>query len=855
MPIAPLVRKGPLSKSLEGLRIAICQIRVFPGRPDRNLETILKELARAAATGCELAVFPEMAVPGYLIGDLWEEESFVRDVLAANDEIRAATRDGIAAVWGSLLADPGKKNEDGRIRKYNAGLVAQGGLLVDNGATSAAVKTLLPRYRIFDDARHYTSTRQIVEESGTAGRAPALDLWTLLRPFPIRREQGKSRRPVRMGLVLCEDMWHQDYPFDPSSILVANGAQFLVNISASPWTWQKNRKRHEVVQQIVTSCRVPFLYVNATGVQNNGKNLIVFDGCSTVYNSEGELVAAVDSHSDTPRDLVLTKKLPPLPLPPQNDSAELFEALKTALSEFLGTLPEERRKALVGVSGGIDSAVVVALLVHLLGPGKVTAVSMPSRFNGPTTLGITNELAANLGVELVTVPIQEMVDQLARATEISPSDFAYENVQARARMQILATLAQKTGALFTCNGNKVELAFGYSTLYGDQSGAVAPIGDLVKREVRQLALYLNEHVFSREVIPRLAIEMKPSAELSREQCVEEGKGDPFDYGTATSRGYHDEMVRAFTEFRRGPEWFLSEWASGSLEDTLMLPKGTLARLFPSPSDFISDLEDKWARFVGSVFKRVQAPPIPIVSRRSFGYDLREAMLSPHLTERYRDLKRALLARHRAVRRIAVYGGSFNPPSRHHQEIAGRLAGTFDLVIVVPCWLREDKASVSEVLPDHRRRMAEIAFSGLAKVRIDLIDMENREFTPTWKLDERMKARFPDAEIWHVIGGDLVVGGKAGRSEIQAGWQEGAKIWERLNFAVLTREGSGMTLEDLPPKSHLIDGSGLIGSGTLVRSRIASGADVASLLDPAVLAYIQKHGLYGCHPSAEGSARA
>jgi NAD+ synthase (glutamine-hydrolysing) len=638
-------------------------------------------------------------------------------------------------------------------------------------------------------------------------------------------------------------MWHQDYPFDPSAILVENGAQLLVNISASPWTWQKNRKRHQIVREIVSTCRVPFVYLNVTGVQNNGKNLIVFDGSSAVYNSAGDLVAALDAHSNSAVDITLSRATAPLPPLVEDDSQELFESLCTALREFLLGLPPDRRKVLIGVSGGIDSATVLALLVHLLGAQNVTAVSMPSRFNGPTTRGLTQQLVENLGVELITVPIQEMVDQLAQATGISERDFAYENVQARARMQILATLAQKTGALFTCNGNKVEFAFGYSTLYGDQSGAVAPLGDLVKREVRQLATHLNERVFGREVIPRLAIDMRPSAELSSAQNVEEGKGDPFHYGTAQARGYHDEMVRAFTEFRKGPEWFLDEWASGRLETTLLLPEGTLRQLFPAVEDFIADLEDKWGRFIGSVFKRVQAPPIPIVSRRSFGYDLREAMLSPHLTARYRDLKRAVLSRHRSVRRVAVYGGSFNPPSRHHQQIVERLAETFDTVLVVPCWLREDKASVGAVAPEHRRRMAEIAFSNLPKVQLDLTDMEQQAYTPTWLLDERATARFLRAEIWHVVGGDLVSGGGAGKSEIQTSWQKGAEIWERLRFAVLTRSGSGMSMGDRPPHCQLVDASAFVGSGTLVRNRIARGEDVAALLDPAIARYITENRLY------------
>ncbi len=638
-------------------------------------------------------------------------------------------------------------------------------------------------------------------------------------------------------------MWHDDYPFDPSRILVGNGAQLLLDLSASPWTWQKNRKRDQVVRAIVGKCRVPFVFLNIVGLQNNGKNLVVFDGASAVYAPSGDVVVAFPSHEEVTKDVVLSKDLAPVTPAAADDSRELFDSLSASLREFLTALPPERRKAIVGLSGGIDSATVTALLVHVLGPANVTAVSMPSRFNGPTTLGITGQIASSLGVALVTVPIQEMVDQLALATGVSPGDFAYENVQARARMQILATLSQKSGALFTCNGNKVEIAFGYSTLYGDQSGAIAPIGDLVKREVRQLATYMNERVFGREVIPKACIDMKPSAELSAAQSVEEGKGDPFDYGTVEARGYHDEMVRAFTEFRKGPEWFLSEYAAGRLERTLLLPGGALARLFPTPTDFVADLEDRWGRFAGAVFKRVQAPPIPIVSRRAFGYDLRESMLPAHLTRRYREIRQVVLSRYVRPRRIAVYGGSFNPPGRHHQEIARRLAARFDALFVVPCWLREDKASVGAVAPEHRRRMAELAFGGIAGVELDLTDMEQRSFTPTFLVEERFAARFPKAEVWHVVGGDLVAGGRDDASEIQRTWQRGAEIWSRLRFAILTRGGSGMSVEDLPPRSELVDVSDLVGSGTEVRKRLAAGRPVGELLDPAVEEYVRVNGLY------------
>jgi NAD+ synthase (glutamine-hydrolysing) len=204
-------------------------------------------------------------------------------------------------------------------------------------------------------------------------------------------------------------------------------------------------------------------------------------------------------------------------------------------------------------------------------------------------------------------------------------------------MMVLADIAQEEGAVFSCNTNKVEATFGYGTLNGDLRGSFAPWFDLVKGEVYQLANYMNQEVFKREVIPRGSIDIAPMDELSVGT-----PGDPFDYGDGIKNGYHDEMVRAFVEFRKNPEWFLEQYKANTLEESLKLRQGTLQKLFRNSQEFIEDLERCWKLFYQGYFKRIQAVPFPVVSKRAYGSDYQEAFLGGvYYTQRYKKLKKEL----------------------------------------------------------------------------------------------------------------------------------------------------------------------------------------------------------------------
>jgi NAD+ synthase (glutamine-hydrolysing) len=616
------------------VNFAVAQMDVTPNRPDVNFAKIIKETEAAKKRKIDIILFPEMALPGYLLGDEWENDSFIADCMEFNERILAASQD-IAIVWGSVYADFTKLNEDGRIRKYNAAHVAQDGQWVSNGVFEGhTYKTLMPKYREFDDERYFYSMRKLAVERDVR-------LEDLLKPFPIR--VGKD--PVMVGAILCEDMWCDDYAVNPTGILVKNGAETIVNLSTSPWTWRKNDKRNRVVRSILEKNPVPFVYDNAVGTQNNGKNLFLFDGASTIYNSDGSLMlTATTPYKEETIDVkinlngVKTTEIEPPILSDERDLEELYQGLIYGIGKYFSGL---NKRAIIGISGGIDSAVSACLLVDAIGVENVTAVNMPSKFSSVILQEAARELVDNLGIEdYQVISIQESVDLTVdqlRSAGKRITDFDIENIQARDRgSRVLSGDASPSNAIIVNNGNKVETALGYATLHGDIIGGIAPLGDVYKAEVYQLAEYINK-IHNRRVIPQVIFDVPPSAELSKDQDVTKGKGDPIQYP------YHDKLIRAFVEFRRDPEYILDLYKNGTLEEVLKVNPGLVAKYFPTAREFITDLEEKWSAYKRVIHKRVDAPMIIAVSKRAFGFDLREAQNGVYFTQRYQKLKKELLA--------------------------------------------------------------------------------------------------------------------------------------------------------------------------------------------------------------------
>ena len=619
--------------------IVVCQMEVIPGNPEANLARILRGIDEGTAAGANLVLFPEMALPGYLVGDEWENDAFLRDLAVMNEEIFAHTRGRAAAAWGSVQAvfgahDPvlgrvpalGRRGEDGRTRKYNAAFVAAGGRPVGNGIFSGFTpKSLLPKYREFDDARHFHALPLLASEIGV----PPADL---LAPFEL--EIGG--RPRKVGVVLCEDMWDDDYAFKPVDVLLAKGAEVIVNLSASPFGIGKQAKRDRVLAAKSRGCEC--FYANATGAQDNGKNVFLFDGASPVF-IDGRKVAQGASFREG-----LVSKASGL----ADDPAEIAKVHAAIVAGLRATFARiGARQVVVGLSGGIDSAVVATLCVESLGRENVVGVTMPSRFNTATTQNLARDLAGRLGIRFLVAPIEEAVDvtrrQIAALTGAPVAGLVDENIQARDRgSRLLAGLAAQLGSIegkatvFTNNGNKTEVAQGYCTLYGDVGGAVAPLADLYKTQVYELARHLN--TTRGDPIPVGILAVKPTAELSDAQNPDRGGGDPFQFE------YHDKLLYQMVELRRDPEEILADFAAGRLEQVLALAEGkrVVGGFFPDAAAFVADLELVWRRFKGSFFKRVQAPPIVVVSKRAFGFDLREAQLPARFTRGYRTLKDEVL---------------------------------------------------------------------------------------------------------------------------------------------------------------------------------------------------------------------
>ena len=391
-------------------------------------------------------------------------------------------------------------------------------------------------------------------------------------------------------------------------------------------------------------------YVNTLGLQDKGKTVYAFPGRAHAFNEKGERVLMSPAYTEGVT-VIDTEHLPPvLTSHSEKPIAPIYRTLRYAVRKFLARI--HMKRVVIGISGGIDSAVAAALYVDAIGAENVLLVNMPSKFNSATTKGLAAQLAKNLGCRHMIVPIEESVSYTAKQLSEIPiegaaaapgehltiSSFVRENMQARNRSgRVLGTIAAAWGAGFTCNGNKAETTVGYATLYGDLAGFLCALADLWKYQVYDLARYLNEHVYGRETIPQGIIDIVPSAELSDAQNVDEGKGDPIRYP------YHDYLFRAFVEADRNPEDILTHYADDDLETYIGCEKGLVKTYFPTAEDFIADLEHWWGIYRGmAVAKRIQSPPLLSVSGHAYGSDYPESQIGAYETITYRALKEKLL---------------------------------------------------------------------------------------------------------------------------------------------------------------------------------------------------------------------
>jgi NAD+ synthetase len=534
------------------VKIALAQIDPTIGDFTGNLKKIVDVSRRAAEQGARLAVFSELCICGYPPADFLEKPSFLARCRSAVDELAAATRElPTALLVGVALKAP---EGSGKPAVNAAILIDKGKILLEQH------KRLLPFYDVFDEQRYFCpgKSQKVVELDG-----------------------------LRLAVSVCEDAWNDKnfwpqrlYAIDPMEELMAQQPQIHINISASPYWHGKRAVRRRMLAAIARRDGVPVLLSNQVG----GNDSLIFDGSSLAINAKGEVVAEAKSFAE---DLVVVDPFAaqPIDAPEEDDSEGAYRAL------VLGTRDYVRKcgfkKVIVGLSGGIDSALVAAIAAEALGPENVIGVGMPSPYSSEGSINDSRKLAANLGIRFDIIGISGLFSEFTRSLEPLfhglAGDITEENIQPRIRGTLLMALSNKLGALVLTTGNKSEMAVGYCTLYGDMVGALAVIGDLMKMRVYALCRWINREG---EVIPQAILDKPPSAELRPGQ-MDTDSLPPYDV--------LDPILEAYVERYETPEH--------------------IAHTYGFPESIVQQVVRLVER---SEYKRQQAAPVLKLTSKSFG---------------------------------------------------------------------------------------------------------------------------------------------------------------------------------------------------------------------------------------------
>jgi len=474
--------------SSDTVKIALAQINPTVGDIAGNCERIIQYIRRAAEQRADLVVFPELAITGYPPRDLLLKAHFIRRNVDAVHRIAEHSRDLVVIVGYAARST----NARGAALR-NAAAICSGGAL-----RHTCGKSLLPTYDVFDERRYF--------EPDTASNVVPITIGGVTR---------------RMGVSICEDLWNEQhferadlYDRDPIAEMAGAGAELLINIAASPFSLRRQETRVGIFQRQVARHHVPLAYVNQVG----GNDDLLFDGASALFDADGKLVAQAAAFEEG----LLVATFEPVPSGPIQPYPEPLDSAYRAL--VMGTRDYVRKcgftDVVVGLSGGIDSAVTVAVAAAALGPQRVHGVAMPSRYSSDHSLSDARKTAEGLGIdfrEISIEPVHQAAEQvLAESFEGTDPGVAEENLQARARGNILMALSNKFGWLLLSTGNKSELAVGYCTLYGDMCGGLAVISDVPKMMVYDLARHINT-VHGQPVIPESVLTKAPSAELRPNQ--------------------------------------------------------------------------------------------------------------------------------------------------------------------------------------------------------------------------------------------------------------------------------------------------------------------------------------------------
>lgn len=550
------------------LKISMAQLDYHTGNFEYNAQKIISNINAAKEEGIDLVVFSELCVCGYPPRDFLEFNDFIEQCNQAVKEI-ATHCVGIAAIVGAPDINPVVEGKD----LFNAAF-----FLADGVIKEVRHKTLLPNYDIFDEYRYFEPNRE----------------------FNIVEYKG-----CRMALTICEDLWNINenpmYVLNPMSELAKQQPHVMINIAASPFNKKQAAIRTQVMKDNVNEYKIPLFYVNHIGAQTQ----LIFDGGSMVLDANAEVVDTFEFFEEERRSYTLefgeataAIKAHKKTQQTAHETMELiYRALVLGIREYF--VKQGFSKAILGLSGGIDSAVVLALAAEALGHENVRAVLLPSEFSSQHSIDDAVALAENLGVQHDLISIKDAYNSLYQSVQPQfnnlPFSLAEENMQARIRGVILMALSNKFGYILLNTSNKSEMAVGYGTLYGDMCGGLSVIGDLYKTEVFQLAAYINRH---KEIIPQNTITKPPSAEL---------RPDQKDSDSLPEYDLLDAVLELYIEKRKSPKEIIAAGFNESLVKRILKMVNT----------------NEW--------KRMQAPPVLRVSGKAFGPGRRMPIVAKYLS--------------------------------------------------------------------------------------------------------------------------------------------------------------------------------------------------------------------------------
>jgi NAD+ synthase (glutamine-hydrolysing) len=550
------------------MKVTIGQINTTNGDLAGNTAKIIAAIEKAKRDDSDLIVFPEIATHGYTSLDWFLDKDVINAALVPLKEILAATNGGITAVVGTIRPNELK----GGRRLFNSAAVIHDGRLL-----GFADKTLLPEYDVFDDPRYFQ---------------PAASR----RVFKINTS--------KIGVAVCEDFWNDKtfwrerlYQNDPVDELIRLGADVIVSPNASPFNKGKIKLRCDMVAHRARAARVPVVYVNLVG----GNDGIIFDGSSLVADADGDIILQAPSFQEFVETVEINRALPDLRGITGNECETVRQALVLGIRDY--AQKNRFSKAVLGLSGGVDSALVATLACEALGAENVLSVLMPSPFSSEGSIKDSEMLAANLGMPTRIEPISGAFEVLLKQMNLQKptrggESLAAENMQSRLRGVILMTISNAEGRLLLSTGNKSELAVGYCTLYGDTNGGLAVLGDVLKTEVWKICQHINDRA-GREIIPNRIINKKPSAELAPNQ---------FDADSLPPYEQMDGVLKLYFEQKLAAEDII---AAGY------------------EAKFVYDLLNK-VESPANEFKRRQLPPTLIISKNAIGVGRRRP-----ITHRYR----------------------------------------------------------------------------------------------------------------------------------------------------------------------------------------------------------------------------